>query len=180
MSDLLNKFNNEDDETAQDVAAILGAPLLNNDGTKVQAPTPEVESKVVETASDKTLEIVYATRRGGGMTLPLTVGDEGTFLVDFKNGTATLKGRAALAMREEYKRNEHLRRLITEVSATDRDTIETLNRQAKMETMQAHRGVGSASMGRMENAQHQAQMNRTQTISDLTNKSSGSLPQLGS
>ena len=174
------------DEDNLAVDTILGTQVVNDKTGEAMVgkdiPTVDVkEVKEPEEAKDSegdSLEVIYATRRGGGMTLNLEIPNEGNFLVDFKAGAVTLKGRAARAMREEYQRNEHMRRLITEVSASDRDTIMRLNREAAAETNRGHRGVGSARMGRPEDAAHTMQQNRTQQIAALTNKSSGALTPL--
>ena len=168
----------EEDNAAVD--AILGTQVVNavtgKDDINKTIPTADiVEDKAPE---EDVLETVWATRRGGGMTLNLEIPDEGQYLVNFEAGAVTLRGRAAKAMRAEYARNDAMRRLIVEVSANDKDTIMRLNKEAIGETQRGHRGVGSAAMGRREDAAHTMQQNRTKEIADITNKASGALTPL--
>jgi hypothetical protein len=190
MNELLKNLQNENEDDAVKanqtaaVNQILGNQVVDS-GTG--APTEKEQIETVDTIDaapeSDVLEVTFATRRGGGMTLPLEVPGEGVFVVDFKAGAVTLYGRAALAMREEYQRNEHLRRLVTEVASSDKDLIMRLNKEATHETQRAHRGVGSATMGRTENAAHQRQLDRRSQISAITNTDKGNksnaLQQLG-
>lgn len=166
-------------EDAAAVKSILGASVVSSTGNPLKNEIEETVTSVKPAENLDVLEVVYATRRGGGMVVPVNLGSEGTVKIDFTAGAVTLKGRMAKAMREEYQRNEHLRRHITEISASDRDTIMKLNKAAAQETTRAHRGVGSAAMGRPENAAHQQQMDRTAKITSITNKTPSSITPLG-
>lgn len=127
------------------------------------------EVKPAQDPSGRDLEVTWAVRRGGGLTIPLEVPNEGQFTVNFEGGTATLRGRAARAMRKEYERNPYLRQQIAEISASDRAQVEKLNRQMASEQNMAERGLSSANASRNIHPADQRAQDRTAGLAKITN-----------